>query len=237
MGDSKLEAYLLLTLPTATLGTRLLTTSPLTGPLSLSSVTPPASPNAPDVLLLLRIASTELVLDPNQPVTPTGPHSYALRAANDRNEYTLEFPPPSEKDSAEDVELLHAILSSYGPGANTTTQVIPASGPSGGASLDVKDVDNDTKVYADEPVRDPTLRGRFVLVDNGTHSVVGALDANVRVREDPVIHEKGHEHDPVVVELPEGVDELDELSETEVMVRSIPKEDRGWMLSGAVFAR
>jgi spartin len=54
------------------------------------------------------------------------------------------------------------------------------------------------------------------------------------VHEDPVLYEKGHESDPVVVELPEGVDEL---SETEVMIRTIPPEDRGWMMKGAMFAR
>ena len=54
------------------------------------------------------------------------------------------------------------------------------------------------------------------------------------MHKDPSLGEKGHEADPVVVELPDGVDTLDDVG---VLVRTVLPEDRDWMMWGAVFAR
>ena len=48
-----------------------------------------------------------------------------------------------------------------------------------------------------------------------------------------VARERAHERDPVIIELPEGADTL----EVEVLVRTIPLEDRDWMLKWAIFVR
>ena len=88
---------------------------------------------------------------------------------------------------------------------------------------------------AAEPEGD--LRGRFVLMNEDDGQIVGTLDSSVRVNEDPSLAERGHEGDPVVVELQEGTDTLEELSDVEVLVRTIPPEERDWMLKGAVFVR
>jgi len=40
--------------------------------------------------------------------------------------------------------------------------------------------------------------------------IIGTLDNSVRVNEDPSLAERGHERDPVIVELPEGADTLEE---------------------------
>lgn len=66
--------------------------------------------------------------------------------------------------------------------------------------------------------------------DNG--EIVGALDGSVRVHEDPLLGENGHEGDPVVVELPDDASALDELHVIEA-----PPEDRDWMLKSTVFLR
>jgi spartin len=43
--------------------------------------------------------------------------------------------------------------------------------------------------------------------------IIGTLDNSVRVNEDPSLAERGHERDPVIVELPEGADTLEQLSD------------------------
>ena len=93
-------------------------------------------------------------------------------------------------------------------------------------------------VDGDEEEED--FRGRFVLVDEDSGEIIGALDRSVRVHEDPSLGERGHEDDLVVVELPEGEGgggALDELRDIEVIVRAIPPEERDWMLKGAEFVR
>ena len=87
---------------------------------------------------------------------------------------------------------------------------------------------------------DEDLRRRFVLVNEDSGEIIGALDRSVRVHEDPSLGENGHEDDLVVVELPEGGGgggALDELRDVESLVRAIPPEERNWMLKGAVFVR
>jgi hypothetical protein len=70
------------------------------------------------------------------------------------------------------------------------------------------------------------LRGRFVLINEDNGEVVGALDGSVRVHEDPSLGERGHEKDPVVVELPDDADMLDD---SKVLVCAIPpKNATGW---------
>jgi len=65
--------------------------------------------------------------------------------------------------------------------------------------------------------------------------IVGTLDRSVRVFEDPSLEERGREKDTLVVEVPEGADIHDGLLEEEVLVSTIPPEERDWMLKTAVF--
>ena len=63
--------------------------------------------------------------------------------------------------------------------------------------------------------------------------VVGALYRSVRAREDLSLGEKGREEDSVVVELPEGADTPDEVRDCEVLVRTVPPENREWDVEGS----
>ena len=215
------EAYVLLTIPNATLSAP---EGPVSGDLALEYVTFPnrqaKDSAAPDVLLVLRIGSYETVLDPAHAVQasslPSGERRYVLRAVDTRD-MTLVLPPAQSGQATDDLETLDGILSEYGGFAAQDTGV---------ASID------DANFIVEKPSPDEDLRGRFILVNEDNNEVVGALDRNVHIHEDPTLYEKGHETDPVVVELPEGVDDL---TDTEVMVRAIPEEDRGWILNGAMF--
>jgi spartin len=72
-------------------------------------------------------------------------------------------------------------------------------------------------------------------MDEDDGEIVGTLDRSVRVYEDPSIGERGREQDTLVVEVPEGADTQDGLLEEEVLVSTIPPEERDWMVKSAVF--
>ncbi len=244
------EAYVLVTIPNATL------TSPssgtLTGRIALEYVTfsIPASASssaARDVLLVLRLGDDpdglsgfEAPLDPARALTatvlPSGARRYIFHATRDDAEFALALPAPPE--AAEDVELFHSVLAGYATdlrgGGAAEAPVLLSAPPNG------------THYYPQARQHVGTswgpagedLRGRFVLVNEEGGEIVGALDGSIRVREDPSLGETGYENDPVVVELPEDVDDtLEGLRNAEVLVRTVPREDRDWMMRSALFAR
>lgn len=230
------DAHILVTIPNATLTSSSVGT--FTGPLALEYVTfdVPSSATATtrDVLLVLRIGTGvnafDAPLDPARALTvstgttTTAIHRYVFHATRDDSEFSVEFPATSE--TADDVELFHSVLVGYAADVHgDTEEAAAAAAVAGGAGAGAR---------ADE---EEDLRGRFMLVNEDNGEIVGALDRSVRVHEDPSLGERGHEDDPVVVELPEGGDGLDELRDVEVIVRAIPPEDRDWMLKGAVFVR
>jgi spartin len=228
------DAYVLVTIPNATL------TSPssgtLTGRLALEYITftiPASASAARDVLLVLRlgddpdsVSGFEAPLDPARAITatvlPSGARRYVFHVTRDDLEFTLALP-----EATEDVDLFHSVLAGYatdlrgggGSGTASSSVLLPEGGPHSGYPQGVEE----------------DLRGRFILVNEDGGEIVGALDRSVRVREDPSLGETGHENDPVVVELPED-DTLGELRNVEVLVRTVPPEDRDWMMSSALFA-
>ncbi|KAH9038927.1 hypothetical protein EDB85DRAFT_2072605 [Lactarius pseudohatsudake] len=207
------EAYILVTIPNATL------TSPSTLEYITFSIPAPSSAAARDVLLVLRlgddpdgVSGFEAPLDPARTLTatvlPSGARRYVFHATRDDAEFALALPAPPE--AAEDVELFHSVLAGYA-----------------------------TDLHGDGAHRvGEDLRGRFVLVNEDGGEIVGTLDGSIRVREDPSLGQTGHENDPVVVELPDDVDDtLEGLRNAEVLVRTVPREDRDWMMRSALFAR
>lgn len=228
------EAYVLVTISNATL--TFPSSGTLTGRLALEYVTfsiPSSTSAERDMLLVLRlgddpdgVSGFEAPLDPARTLTatvlPSGARRYVFHTTRDDAEFTLTLPAPPE--AAEDVELFHSVLAGYatdlrGGDAAASAVLLPAPGA------------------AHYPQHTPEdLRGRFVLVNEDDGEIVGALDGSVRVREDPSLGDTGHENDPVVVELPEE-NALDGLRNVEVLVRTIPPEDRDWMVRSALFAR
>jgi spartin len=222
------DANILVTIPNATLTSS--SSGTFTGPLALEYVTfdiPSGTTATRDVLLVLRIGAGtgafEAPLDPARALTvstsATASHRYVFHATRDDAEFSVEFPATGE--TADDVELFHSVLVGYAADVQDQDGAEAAAGGAGPSRTDEKD----------------DLRGRFVLVNEDNGEIVGALDRSVRVYEDPSLGERGHEDDPVVVELPEGGDAFDELRDVEVIVRTIPPEDRDWILKGAIFVR
>ena len=225
------DAHILVTIPSATLTSS--SSGTFTGQLALEYITfdiPASSANTSstatrDVLLVLRIGvgngAFEAPLDPARALTvstlpSSAAHRYVFHATRDDAEFSVDVPVTPE--TTDDVELFHSVLVGY-----------------------AADVRGDVQLQARQPAHlaeeEEDLRGRFVLMNEDSGEIIGALDPSVRVHEDPSLGEKGREEDPVVVELPEDADALGELRDLDVLVRTIPPEDRDWMLKGAVFAR
>lgn len=238
------EAYVLVTIPNATL------TSPssgtLTGRVALEYVTftiPASASAARDVLLVLRlgddpdgVSGFEAPLDPARTLTATvlpssGARRYVFHATRDDAEFALTLPAPPE--AAEDVELFHSVLAGYATdlrGGGGGEAVLRPAPPGAHYPQPRQHVGVPAASWGPEG---EDLRGRFVLVNGDDGEIIGALDGSVRVREDPSLGETGHENDPVVVELPEDVGGF---RDAEVLVRTVPPEDRDWMMRSAIFA-
>lgn len=248
------DAYILVTIPNATL------TSPssgtLTGQLVLEYVTydiPPSAQVTQDVLLVLVLRSGnntvlfEAPLDPARALSvssvPPPPASfgvarrrYVFHATRDDTELTVDLP-ENNNNAADDVELFHSVLVGYITDVRVNgVQQLQSSAPPpparvvGEAAAPVAGAGAGVGAGADED-----LRGRFVLMNEDDGEIVGTLDRSVRVYEDPSIGERGRENDTLVVEVPEGADMQDGLLEEEVLVSTIPPEERDWMLKTAVF--
>ncbi|KAI9511363.1 hypothetical protein F5148DRAFT_1274310 [Russula earlei] len=238
------EAYVLVTLPFATLTSSPTSDGPTTfaGQLALEYVTfnipsVNAASTTPtrDVLLVLRIdnGAFEAPLDPQRALTvsvlpPSGARRYVFHATTDDAEFTVELPPVTP-ENADNVDLFHSVLVGYAADPSALGEAPTGTSTRGGGADQIVNAPPAAEVAR----ADEDLRGRFVLMNEDNGEIVGALDGSIRVREDPSLGEKGHEQDPVVVELPEDADALDDLGE--VLVRTIPPEDRDWMLKGAVF--
>jgi len=243
------DAYVLVTIPEATLTSS--STGTLTGQLVLEYVTydiPTTAQVTQDVLLVLVLRSNsgtvlfEAPLDPARALAVSfvpRPSSfgvarrrYAFQATRDDIEFTVELF-ENNKNVADDIELFHSVLVGYVTDVRVNGEQLLQPAPPPPPAAAARGVAG-AGMGADED-----LRGRFVLMNEDDGEIVGTLDRSVRVFEDPSLEERGREKDTLVVEVPEGLD-LDThegLLEEEVLVSTIPPEDRDWMVKTAVFVR
>ncbi|KAH8114176.1 senescence-associated protein-domain-containing protein [Phellopilus nigrolimitatus] len=75
------------------------------------------------------------------------------------------------------------------------------------------------------------FKGRLVLVDEDDGEVVGTLGEQFHIREDKALRSKGHEKDPVVVDIPEYDDRPDR--PTEVYIHPVPIEQQDTLMKTA----
>jgi spartin len=214
------------------------------GLLSLECVTIPisenANPNERDVWLVLRIeppnhasklasGGLELALPATQAIVLNrNINTYTLPLTGPGAVYgdatlTINLPTPSSSATQEDYETLEVIFAQYA----VLQTIKPPSGPppTSGAGTPLP------------PELDGDLKGRLVLVDDDNGQIIGELSKNVQIHEDEVMRSppKGHEKDPVVIELkdeqkdgktgafvyPVTVDESDFLMRSAGLVRSV----------------
>ncbi|QRV86865.1 Senescence domain-containing protein [Ceratobasidium sp. AG-Ba] len=205
------EGFLLLTIPNCTLKTQdgasqsgvlalECVTIPLRGPQTAFSGAAPEVNNERDVWLVLRLNTFETIISPTQTIHYTrAQHQFAI-PAEDGGVVTLTVPQPMTAAAVEDLESLEVLLSQYG--------IIQETGASSAASKGTGDT-----------------KGRLVLVDEDNGAMLGTLGDQFQIREDPNLVSRGHEKDPVVIEIPERGEQ--------VFVHNIAPDEQDWMLRSA----
>ena len=102
---------------------------------------------------------------------------------------------------------------------------LPPRSPSPGPSHE--------KSYNNQPFHED-LRGRLVLVDENDGQLVGTLGEQYNIREDNALRARGHEKDPVIVDIPADDDTS---HATNVFVYPVPYEHQGTIMKTAALMR
>lgn len=224
------EAYLLLSLPNATLTPSGSNTE--TGDLKLEcvSVSSPDSRDSQDrnVYLVLRMNATEMPIDPAAVVKcseTSGIRTYTFQGTqvNPTDLIVKVLVPSSDKEGLDRLEAFENIIQQYVAEYHGPTSVSPTiAGQS--TTVDVVPGDRD-------------LRGHLVMVNEDTGEVVGAVEDKIKIKEDPLMHEKGHENDPVVIEVAEETPREADANVLEAFARIVPPDQRNWISSSANIVR
>ncbi|KAL4065207.1 hypothetical protein J3A83DRAFT_4436221 [Scleroderma citrinum] len=166
-----LEAFILLTLPTATLN---ISHQSHSGPFELKCVSLIVEggqdmqgnnpPSHQEIYLVIRVHGHDTFIDPSRPITLSSNNhgrSYVFGTADGgTGSLLLRIPAPHEVMTLEDQNTLHY-----------------------------------------QTVSHEATRGRLILVDDNTGKVVGELDHRLPIREDPTLGIPGTEAAPVVIEI------------------------------------
>ncbi|KAJ7118870.1 hypothetical protein C8R44DRAFT_878405 [Mycena epipterygia] len=218
------DAFLLLNLSNCSLVANTIHQS---GSLALECVTiqlPDAPTSDSHVYLVLRLNETEFPIDPTRVIktnfSESGSRKYTFVASEaDPVELVLTVHLPNIPDShfLEDIEIFESILSQYADLQGAFAQETP-------------DVSRNVYDKADSE----ELRGHLVLVNQDNGEVVGEFDRKFAVQEDPALGKKGHEGDPVVIEIVEPrAGEDHDANAMEIFARAIPPENQDWITKGA----
>lgn len=242
------DAFLLLSFPIATLERQ--RDVPVTGPLYLECVTISAA-RSPfpdrDVYLLIKSGHLEIPVDPYRRVTASiGHHShvYTFQATDSDSEFSISIPFPRNPVASRDLETFNHILTQY-VGQFSEER-------------DGQDIPHhlDRKI---DPARPPVsstngheyddLRGHLVLINESDGTVLGDLDHEFKINEDPALTRDLPEDAPVVIELPPDYDaatavrakvpgeEFVSMTAREAFVHAVPPEERDALTSTATLIR
>jgi spartin len=226
------DAFLLLTLSNCSLvanGTH------HSGPLALECVTiqvPGATSGGEDrqLFLVFRVNEAEFPIDPTRVIfgpdfSESGSRKYTFLATEaDPVQLVLTIALPNYPDSRflEDIEIFEGILAQY-------------ADLQGVVELDAP-VATTQNIY--DKADSEELRGHLVLVNQDNGQVVGEFDRKFSVQEDPTLSKKGHENDPVIIEIPESTtDEYDDANAMAVFARAIPPDQQDWITKSATIIR
>ena len=233
------DAFLLLSLPRATLERQRDRPAAATGSLLLECVTISGARRSPfpdrDVYLVIRLGQLEIPVDPNRRVTASvghDSHVYTFLPTDSDPEFSISIPfPPDATVASQDLETFNHILTQYVAGFSERRdgqhiphhpdrKLDPASPP-----------EYEHSEYED-------LRGHLVLINESDGTVLGDLDHEFRITEDPSLDRDLPENEPVVIEVlpPDyetavrgsipGGEEFVPMTAREAFVRAVPSEER-----------
>lgn len=179
----------------------------------------PGTASDHDVFLVVRLNSIETPIDHTQPIfadlSQDDVYTYTFCAPN-LERLTLQVQVPSTDDPVllEDLESFNGILSQYAD-VYESSSTHPAPLKVGATS---------------HLIDDESLRGHLVLVNEETGAVVGEFDQPFSVREDPKLGLKGHESDPVVIEVNRD-------GPLELFAMAVPEDQQDWITRSAKVIR
>ena len=216
------EAFILLTLPVATLD---IGPQSHSGPFELKCVSLAVEGGKAmqedypfshqKIYLVVRVRGKDTPIDSSRSITfsyDNAARSYVFGTA-DGNSGTLLLPTPSSNEAIvlEDQNTFHGILAQYTDLEESTS-----------SSSQIGTVPE--KIVSHE-----VARGRLVFVDDDTGEVVGELDNKLLINEDPALNTPGAEDAPVVIEIANDAQE--------VFARVILPEERDWITNSATRVR
>src|SRR6266545_2242655 len=230
------EAFLLLTLPDSSL-TLLGKTE--NGSLGLECVTVP-NPEAKeqrDVYLVLRVNATEVPIDPGRVVTRTDTpifRSYTFTGTQlEPADVVLRVKVPDQgvlnPELPDQLEAFDSILEQYVTDFRRPVNRADALSeapipPTQSAGLGVTSGEKD-------------LRGHLVLINEENGEVIGEVQENFRIKEDPALYEAGHQNDPVIIEIPEETTRESDANALEAFAILIPPDQQNWITKSASIVR
>lgn len=227
------EAFVLLSLPDATLKS---TGFAEVGVLNLESITLPIpeakSAEECTVYLILRLNNSEIPIDPDRVVERTdvpGTRTYTFAPTPSDPTHlilTLKGPRPGSSDIelVEKLDTFDNILEQY---------VVNFKGK---FATNGSDLGAPTSAYntgIDSVTSNKDLRGHLVMINEDTGEVVGEVEDRFRIREDPVMYEKGYENEPVIIEVAEESNIESDANALEAFARMVPPDQRNWITKSA----
>jgi len=242
------DAFLLLSLPIATLERQ--REIPVTGPFYLECVTISAAQSPfpdRDVYLVIKLGHLEIPVDPYRRVTASvghGSHVYTFQATDSDSEFSISIQFPRSPVASQDLETFNHILTQYVGqfSEERDGQHIPHH-------LDQKTDPAPPPVSSTNEYEYEDLRGHLVLINESDGSVLGDLDHDFKINEDPALTRDLPENAPVVIELPPDYDaatavrakapgeEFVSITAREAFVHAVPPEERDALTTTATLIR
>ena len=236
------DAFILLTLPDSslTLGGR-----SENGVLNLECVTVP-NPEATnkqqrDVYLVLRVNATEIPLDPTRIINRTDTpffRSYTFaRTESEPSEILLRVKVPSQgtginPELTEKLDTFESILEQYAVEFRrpSTSGPIPYQN-----APDVPPKTQSATFGVAKGEKD--FRGHLVMVNEDTGEIIGEIQDNIQIHEDPAMYEVGHRNDPVIIEVPEETTRQSDANARQAFASLIPPDQQNWVTKSASMFR
>lgn len=228
------EAFILLALPDASITSSGKTEN---GTLSLNCVTLP-NPNATnkqqrDVYLVLRINATEIPLDPTRSINRIDMpafRSYTFaRTELESTELLLRVKVPSQgkinPELAENLDTFESILEQYAVDFRRPS----ISGPKHAPDPPLEMQTHTFGVAKGEK----DFRGHLVMINEDTGEIIGEIQDNIQIQEDPAMYEVGHRDDPVIIEVPEETTRQSDANALQAFARIIPPDQHNWITKSA----
>jgi len=242
------NAFLLLSLSRATLERQ--RDAPVTDSLLLECMTISAGKSPfpdRDVYLVIKLGHLEIPVDPSRRVTATvghGSHVYTFLATDSDSQFSISIPFPRNPVASQDLETFNHILTQYisGFSEGRDRQYIPHQ-------LDQKIDSTPPPVSSTNEHEYEDLRGHLVLINESDGTVLGELDHEFKINEDPALTRGLPENAPVVIELPPDYEaatavrpkipgeEFVPMTTREAFVRAVPPEERDVLTDTAVLIR